>query len=599
MNSNSENSSKKTNNISIPTSPNLTTFSNKNLSTFENYITLINQTNIDITILILSFLQYSDIINLKRTNNYLKSFFSSKKIMRYYIISGNINKNNRLSFYLTNISISKQYEKIKSELLDYNIENNFYFNILKLVNSQEQISNPNFKKTLEEINNDITRTCFTKKFENGNGKIYLKNILTAFAFIRPEIGYCQGMNFIAAALIDLIYNEEKVFWVFLSFIDDNEINTLYFKNMFEYNIRFYQLNFYFEKYFPEIHEHFIKENLNPEIFFSKWILTVFSNYLNFNILYDVWDLFIIDKWKAIFKISLILINLMKEDFLNLTMNNLQNFFKENEFKKNDFDFDDIVDGYDEYKITNSKLKELKEDFYIEQVQQKLKNNVWESDQEQLINDYQININKYMKDFNKKYKKFNENIEKLDKIISDDDKFYENLNVQIKELTTKIEKIMKEKENIENNIDFNIDDLDDNFDNKSNNNHNLSSNNDKNKLNLLFDKDEINNNDNNNILKTETNEKKSKKYLKNIRNKNNKKIKNLEKDIENFTKILIEKISLRDEKKSYLNFKIDERKNIKENLDKIVNEKNLYEKNLLKNLSQKLKLSAKFVKTNNY
>ena len=77
---------------------------------------------------------------------------------------------------------------------------------------------------------------------------------------------------------------------------------------------------------------------------------------------------------------------MKDDFLNLTMNNLQNFFKENEFKKNDFDFDDIVDGYDEYKITNSKLKELKEDFYIEQVKNKLKINVWDSDQEQLIND---------------------------------------------------------------------------------------------------------------------------------------------------------------------------------------------------------------------
>ena len=57
--------------------------------------------------------------------------------------------------------------------------------------------------------------------------------------------------------------------------------------------------------------------------------------------------------------------------------------------------------------------------------------------------------------------------------------------------------------------------------------------------------------------------------------------------------------LRDEKKNYLILKINERKNLKENLDKIVKEKNLYEKNLLKNLSQKLKLSAKFVATNNY
>ena len=59
------------------------------------------------------------------------------------------------------------------------------------------------------------------------------------------------------------------------------------------------------------------------------------------------------------------------------------------------------------------------------------------------------------------------------------------------------------------------------------------------------------------------------------------------------------MNLRDEKKNYLILKINERKNLKENLDKIVKEKNLYEKNLLKNLSQKLKLSAKFVATNNY
>ena len=48
----------------------------------------------------------------------------------------------------------------------------------------------------------------------------LKNILTCVAFLRPEIGYCQGMNFIAGALVNLIDNEEKSFWIFLSFIDN-------------------------------------------------------------------------------------------------------------------------------------------------------------------------------------------------------------------------------------------------------------------------------------------------------------------------------------------------------------------------------------------
>ena len=601
-NTNTENNSSSNNKNSLPTSPNLTTFSNKNLSTFENYLTLINQTNIDLTVLILSYIQYDDIITLKHTNNYLKTFFSSKKLMRYYIIEGNINKNNRLIFYQSNISISKQYEKIKSELLDYKIENNFYSNILKLANS-EQNKIKNFQKTIEEINNDITRTCFTKKFEKGNGQIYLKNILTAFAFIRPEIGYCQGMNFIVAALIDFIYNEEKVFWIFLSFIDDGGINTLYFKNMYEYNIRFYQLNYYFKKYFPKIDSHFQEENLNPEIFFSKWILTVFSNYLSFNVLYDVWDLFIIDKWKAIFKVSLTLVNYMYNDFLNLTMNNLSNFFKENEFKKNDIEFDDIIDGYEEYKITNSKLNELKDNFYIEQLEKKLVNNSWDNDQESLVNDYNEKMNKYMKNYNKNSKKIKEKIKNLDKIIDDGEKFYENLIHQIKENELKIEEMLKEKEIIEKNMDedFNIDAS--YFENKSPQNirNNISITN-KNSFVLKLEKDDNdnNNNDENNvILKTETTKKNSTKILKNIRNKNNKKIQNLDKNIQINIENIVEKTTLKDEKKFFLDRCKNERAIFKQDLEKIENEKNDFQKNLLKILSQKLKLSAKFVATNNY
>ena len=41
----------------------------------------------------------------------------------------------------------------------------------------------------------------------------LSDILTALAFIRPEIGYCQGMNFIVGALINFIDDEERCFWI--------------------------------------------------------------------------------------------------------------------------------------------------------------------------------------------------------------------------------------------------------------------------------------------------------------------------------------------------------------------------------------------------
>ena len=69
----------------------------------------------------------------------------------------------------------------------------------------------------------------------------LENILISLGFVRPEIGYCQGMNFIAGALINLIDDEEKCFWIFLTFIDNIQLNLLYLKNMPDFLIRVYQL----------------------------------------------------------------------------------------------------------------------------------------------------------------------------------------------------------------------------------------------------------------------------------------------------------------------------------------------------------------------
>ena len=84
----------------------------------------------------------------------------------------------------------------------------------------------------------------------------LINVLSALAFIRPEIVYCQGMNFIAGTLIELIDEEEKIFWRFLSFIDNIDLNLLFLKNMQDYSLRVFQLNYFIKKYYPKLYTHF-------------------------------------------------------------------------------------------------------------------------------------------------------------------------------------------------------------------------------------------------------------------------------------------------------------------------------------------------------
>ncbi len=61
----------------------------------------------------------------------------------------------------------------------------------------------------------------------------------------------------------------------------------------DYSIRVFQLNHFIKKLLPDLYYHFKKQQINIDLFFSRWILTIFSSYLPFNTLEKVWDIFLI------------------------------------------------------------------------------------------------------------------------------------------------------------------------------------------------------------------------------------------------------------------------------------------------------------------
>lgn len=138
----------------------------------------------------------------------------------------------------------------------------------------------------------------------------------------------------------------------------------------DYSIRIYQLNYFIKKYIPSLFYYFKKNSINPDIFFSKWILTIFSSYLPFQTLSRVWDIFLIDKWKAIFKFSLALLEELHDSLIEMDLNTISIFFRENS-RKLHFDYKTVLKRYSNYKITNRELDYLRENFMIDQVEKKL------------------------------------------------------------------------------------------------------------------------------------------------------------------------------------------------------------------------------------
>ena len=648
-----------------------------------------NNYNNKIIITIISFLSYGDLLKFQNVSKVFYKILSNRKVRKQYLLHSNIADNEHLLFYESNINIHQLKNNLVKELIDYNISSNIYKNILTL-SKESKDKNTTYSNVLEEIKRDIDRTFYTEKFKKGNGKTMLINILSALAFIRPEIGYCQGMNFIAGALIELIEEEEKIFWIFLSFIDNIDLNLLFLANMPDYSIRVYQLNHYIKQYYPELFIHFKKHQINPDIFFSKWILTIFANYLPFHKLYKIWDLFIIDKWKAIFRISIILLGLMKEKLIKLDLNDFCLFFKSKESKET-ISFKYITEHYGDYKITNKKLSELKEDFFVDKVKEKLedKEQDWDLDQKEFVLLYKKELNNHEIEIKEKIIELKNKIENVNKKYDVKYQKYlkqsnivKNLKLQLEtkiEVKAGYEKVLQRNMGKDGEKDF-INFIDDN---KNKNNKNKKNINNKNNninigininVNHNFDKKNIiepnkeqidkqinifNNNNNiyvNNINIinpshfnfecgygiNNMNEQNSdnKRYFNHIiksistdrykepkkKNKNSIKrhlsfkklgnfrlfggnnneldkiqvqINNLEKEIDSINKALIKNYGILDKDKSSYEKSKNKKEKLKKKFDDLINNSQKYKNDLLKNLSEKLKLSAKFVTYNKY
>ena len=553
---------------------------NKKRQNDENIIinkfrSLFSSENLRITCYIIPYLTYKEVISLSKVNKSFHKTIRSHKVIKSYIIKSKLQPESRLLFYSTNLNLSSIKLTIEQELSEYKIKDNYYQKILSLA-KEAYNKDKKFKKICDEIDRDLHRTFYNKKFTKGNGRQMLRNVLASIGFIRPEIGYCQGMNFIGGALINLIDNEEKCFWIFLSFIDNINLNLLYLKNMPDFLIRVYQLKKFMEFYFPKLYNHLRRTQINIDLFFSKWLLTIFANYFPFDVLYKVWDVFIIDKWKALFKFCMIILFFMKEDMMKMDLGMFFDYFRSDEVLTS-LSFEQMIKHYNDYKITNKKLKELKEDYYVSQVEAKLNNpnTEWEDDQNEYVINYKKELEYHLKMVKEPMDNLLKKIEKIDKEYDIKLEKYDKQFDIVSKLKIEIDAKNEVKTGYENIL-------------KNLENSNIINN---------------ENNDNNNKLNYTEGILVSIKSFFTTDNSENAKI---QKKIKDINKILEEKIKnlnynekILDKYKNELEKSRNEQNLLKQQLLNMEKNSNKTKKDLLKNLSEKLKLSAKFVATSKY
>lgn len=184
------------------------------------------------------------------------------------------------------------------------------------------------KKMLDQIKIDVLRTKYIKGKEYQ--KILQNIIIEFFEHYNENLEYFQGFNYITAFLYEYFPNKKIVIKI-LDYIS-NYILKDYFSDdlAFRLNIAHFQLNNLIKVHYPNLSVHWINININSEILFSSFIISLFTSLLfeDISIVLTFWDIILTEKWIGIIYSILFIVDIYYEDFLKFDSNDSLKFFSE-------------------------------------------------------------------------------------------------------------------------------------------------------------------------------------------------------------------------------------------------------------------------------
>ncbi|KAM3609316.1 uncharacterized protein V6R79_012944 [Siganus canaliculatus] len=171
----------------------------------------------------------------------------------------------------------------------------------------------------KQIELDLLRTLPNNKHyasPSAAGIQKLRNVLMAFSWRNPDIGYCQGLNRLAA--IALLYlDQEDAFWSLIAIVEVFMPRDYYTKTLLGSQVDQRVFKDLMSEKLPRLHAHFEQYKVDFSLITFNWFLVVFVDSVVSDILFKIWDAFLFEGPKIIFRFALALFKYKEEEFLKL------------------------------------------------------------------------------------------------------------------------------------------------------------------------------------------------------------------------------------------------------------------------------------------
>ncbi|RCK56224.1 GTPase-activating protein GYP2 [Candida viswanathii] len=167
---------------------------------------------------------------------------------------------------------------------------------------------------IEEIEKDLNRSLPEyAAYQSNEGIERLRRVLTAYSWKNPEVGYCQAMNIVVAAL--LIYtSEEQAFWI-LNVLCDRIVPGYYSKTMYGTLLDQRVFESLVQNTMPMLWEHITKNDIQLSVVSLPWFLSLYLSSMPLVFAFRILDIFFMQGPKTLFQVALAVLKQNGEELL--------------------------------------------------------------------------------------------------------------------------------------------------------------------------------------------------------------------------------------------------------------------------------------------
>lgn len=181
--------------------------------------------------------------------------------------------------------------------------------------------------SLKLISLDITRTFNTLGYFCKDSPLNkdLQDLLEAACFFKSDIGYIQGMSYVAGMLL-LNLDPVQGFAIFVSIISSSVLLPFYKIDQEGIQRRNEIFLAALLENLPDVHRNLEFQGVQLPVFLMEWFVTLYSKTLPQEVSVRVWDLYFFYGDLALFKAGITIMKLLKDDLLNTDISDIMTCF---------------------------------------------------------------------------------------------------------------------------------------------------------------------------------------------------------------------------------------------------------------------------------